>query len=73
MVKGWDGWHFMAYTIASKQAQAGHREAAYEWLRRARDAKSAGIVLANSNPHFEPYRSDPRFRELLGAAFTNGN
>jgi hypothetical protein len=73
LVKGWDGWHFMAYVIASKQAQAGHREAAYEWLRRARDAKSAGIVLANGDAHFDPYRSDPRFRELLGTAFTTGN
>jgi len=73
MVKGWDGWHFMAYLIAAKQGRAGHREAAYEWLRRAKDAKSAGIVLANSDYAFESYRSDPRFRELLGTAFTNGN
>ena len=73
MVKGWDGWHFMAYVIASKQAQVGHREASYEWLRRARDAKSAGIVLASGHGHFEAYRSDPTFRELLGTAFTSGN
>jgi serine/threonine protein kinase/tetratricopeptide (TPR) repeat protein len=73
MVKGWDGWHFMAYVIATKQARAGHREAAYEWLRRAKDAKSAGIILANSDYAFEPYRADPTFRELLGTAFTSGN
>jgi serine/threonine protein kinase/tetratricopeptide (TPR) repeat protein len=69
MVRTWDGWHFMAFLIASKQAQAGHRDAAYAWLRRVRDARSAGIMLANSERNFAAYRSDPTFQELLGPAF----
>jgi serine/threonine-protein kinase len=69
LVKSWDGWHFMAYMIASKQAQAGHRDAALSWLQRVKDARSAGIMLANSDQAFESYRSDPRFREILGPAF----
>ena len=71
MVRMWDGWHFMAFLIASKQAQAGHREAAYAWLRRVKDARSAGIMLANSERNFAAYRSDPRFQELLGPAFVD--
>jgi tetratricopeptide (TPR) repeat protein len=70
--KTWDGWHFSAYLIAVKQASAGHRREAYSWLRRARDARSAGIVLSNSEFEFERYRNDPAFRQILGPAFTEG-
>ena len=73
LAKTWDGWHFSAYLIATKQASAGHREEAYSWLRRARDARSAGIVLSNSEYEFERYRNDPAFREILGPAYTDGH
>lgn len=60
----------MAFLIAAKQAETGHRQAAFEWLERVKHARSAGIMLANAERFFEPYRSDPQFRTLLGPAFT---
>ena len=68
--KNWDGWHFSAFAIAANYARGGRRDASFLWLRRARDARSAGIMLANSPRDFDEYRTDPRFRELLGTAFT---
>jgi eukaryotic-like serine/threonine-protein kinase len=70
MIKSWDGWHFMAFVIATKYAQIGNREASLLWLRRVRDARGAGLMLANNAPEFDPYRSDPEFREILGPAFS---
>jgi serine/threonine protein kinase/tetratricopeptide (TPR) repeat protein len=71
LVAGWDGWHFTGLLIAVKQAETGQREAAYHWLRRLRDQRSAGLILANGNEAFEAYRGDPEYRELLGPAFTD--
>jgi serine/threonine protein kinase/tetratricopeptide (TPR) repeat protein len=71
MVKSWDGWHFGAFVIAINQAATGHREAALDWLARVRDAKSAGIMLANSEDSFSSLRSDPRFRQILGRAYSD--
>ena len=70
MLKNWDGWHFGAFVIAINEAATGHREAALDWLARARDAKSAGIMLANSEGSFSSLRSDPRFRDILGPAYS---
>ena len=69
MVQGWDGWHFSAYLIAQRQAQAGNREAALDWLTRVRDARSAGIMLANGSAAFDTLRTDARFRDILGSAY----
>ena len=65
-----DGWHFMTYAIAAKYAQIGNREASLLSLRRVRDVRGAGLMLANTAPEFDPYRSDPEFREILGPAFS---
>ena len=70
MIKSWDGWHFMAFVIATRYAQIGNREASLLWLRRVRDARGAGLMLANNAPEFDPYRSDPEFREIMGPAFS---
>jgi hypothetical protein len=67
--RDWHGWHFSAFVIAANYAKAGRRDAS-SWLRRARDARSAGIMLANASRELDQYRTDPRFRELLGSAFT---
>ena len=71
MVQAWDGWHFGAYMIAARQAQAGNHDAALDWLTRVRDARSAGIMLANGAEAFDTLRNDARFRDILGAAFVN--
>ena len=68
--KDWDGWHFSAFVIAANYAKAGRRDASFLWLRRVRDARSPGIRWANSARELDQYRTDPRFRELLGSAFT---
>ncbi len=46
-------------------ASVGDRDAAFEWLERARRERSAGLVGVLSNFCLEPVRDDPRYRELL--------
>ena len=60
----------MPFAIAANYAKAGRRDVSFLWLRRARDARSAGIMLANAERGLDQYRTDPRFRELLGTVLT---
>ena len=69
--RDWNGWHFSAFVIAANYAKADRPDASFLWLRRAREARSAGIMLANAERGLDKYRTDPRFRELLGSAFTD--
>jgi TolB-like protein/Flp pilus assembly protein TadD len=43
----------------------GDRDAAFEWLDRAIDARDQLIMPIKSYAFFDPIRADPRFRELL--------
>lgn len=46
-------------------ASVGDRDAAFEWLERARRERSAGLVGVLANFCLDPVRDDPRYRELL--------
>ena len=52
-------------------AAAGHHDLALDWLTRARDARSAGIMLANIPGAFDALYADARFRAILGAAYVD--
>jgi hypothetical protein len=43
----------------------GNRAAAFEWLNRAFDARSANLFLVNGELKFDALRADPRFQDLL--------
>jgi serine/threonine protein kinase/tetratricopeptide (TPR) repeat protein len=53
------------YSIALVQTALGNHDAAFAWLNRAYDARSATLWLVNSEMKFDPLRNDPRFEDLL--------
>jgi eukaryotic-like serine/threonine-protein kinase len=53
------------YSIAQVQTALGDHDAAFAWLNRAYDARSATLFLVNSELKFDPLRNDPRFEDLL--------
>ena len=55
----------MFYSLAMVETALGNRDAAFAWLNRAYDARSANLWLINSEIKFDPIRSDPRFADLL--------
>jgi eukaryotic-like serine/threonine-protein kinase len=53
------------YSIAMVETALGDHDAAFVWLNRAFDARSATLFLVNSELKFDPLRNDPRFEDLL--------
>ncbi len=47
------------------QTALGDHDAAFAWLNKAYDARSATLWLVNSELKFDPLRKDPRFEDLL--------
>jgi hypothetical protein len=43
----------------------GNRNEAFDWLGRAFEDRSAGLVYLRVDPVFEPVAADPRFAELI--------
>ena len=43
----------------------GERDAAFEWLQRACEDGSAGLMMLRVVPLWDPLRSDPRYDDLL--------
>jgi Flp pilus assembly protein TadD len=43
----------------------GQKDQAFDWLEKAYDDRSDWMVLLQTDPVFDPIRSDPRFRNLL--------
>jgi len=50
--------------IAAGHAALGDLDRAFEWLDRAFDARSAGLIYVAVEPAYEPLRGDPRFARL---------
>ncbi len=55
----------LSYLIALNLAVIGETEEAMTWLERAYQERDPGLVMANTDPRFDPLRSDPRFDDLL--------
>src|SRR5262249_53563427 len=54
-----------AYQIAQVHADRRESDAAFEWLRRARRDRDAGLTMLLADPMFVPLHGDPRWREFL--------
>jgi TolB-like protein/tetratricopeptide (TPR) repeat protein/predicted Ser/Thr protein kinase len=59
--------------VASAYARSGENERALEFLEKAFDEKSAGLVFLRVDPSWESVRSDLRFREFVGRMGFPGN
>jgi TolB-like protein/DNA-binding winged helix-turn-helix (wHTH) protein len=53
------------YAIALIHAGLGARDAAFEWLGRAYDVRDTHLIFLTVDPKWDPFRADPRFRDLL--------
>jgi serine/threonine protein kinase/Tfp pilus assembly protein PilF len=51
--------------LAGAYARVGDKERMYEWLQKAYDERGKDMTLIKVEPAFEPYRSEPRFQELM--------
>ncbi len=57
-----------AYDVAVVYAGLGEKEQALEWLEKeyhARHERPSDMVYLGVDPHLDPLRSDPRFKDLL--------
>ncbi len=52
--------------LGSLAARNGDRAAAFHWLFKGLEERSAPLVYLKADPLYDPIRDDPRFRELLG-------
>ena len=50
--------------MALVHAMAGHRDEMFVWLEKAHEVRTPTIYML-AQPAFDPYRSDPRFVDLL--------
>jgi hypothetical protein len=57
--------HMRPEVLAGAYASIGDRERAFEWLDRAFESRSFGVVWTRDFPPFDPLRSDPRFAQML--------
>lgn len=51
--------------LGSLAARNGDRPAAFRWLFKGLEERSAPLVYLKADPLYDPIRDDPRFRELL--------
>jgi tetratricopeptide (TPR) repeat protein len=54
-----DGYHFAAVYTA-----LGENEIAFDWLEKAFEERSNGLIFLKVDPVFDPLRDDPRFQDL---------
>lgn len=53
------------YFIALIYVGLNEKDEAFEWLEKAFNDRSAGMIFLKVEPMFDPIRSDPRFQDLL--------
>ncbi len=54
-----------AYNIALVYAGLGDEATCFHWLDRALSERNVHMVFLTADPKWDPYRSDPRFEDLL--------
>ena len=57
--------YVLPYNIAKIHAAARARDETFVWLERAYQEGNPDLIELNSEPMFDPLRSDPRFCELM--------
>jgi serine/threonine-protein kinase len=57
--------HDVPYWLASAYAMEGMADEAFEWLERAINLGNENKPWFETNPIWEPLRSDPRFKQLM--------
>jgi TolB-like protein/DNA-binding winged helix-turn-helix (wHTH) protein/Flp pilus assembly protein TadD len=53
------------YALALVHAGLGERDAVFEWLDRAYEARDVHLIFLTVDPKWDPYRADPRFAAFL--------
>jgi TolB-like protein/DNA-binding winged helix-turn-helix (wHTH) protein/Tfp pilus assembly protein PilF len=53
------------YEIATGYTSLGQKDEAFKWLQRSYEARSICVIWLNSEPRFDPLRSDPRFAAVV--------
>jgi serine/threonine-protein kinase len=64
-IDSWDGWHYDTWEIAARAARLGHADMAFDWLERAKEARSGMIVWLPTTPEFRRLRTHPRYQAIL--------
>ena len=54
-----------AFWMAEAYAHVGDKEKTLEWLEKAADERFYRVTFVGVDPLFDPYRSDPRFQDLV--------
>ena len=52
--------------MALVYAGLGQRDSAFEWIDRAYAARDVHLTFLTTDPKWDDFREDPRFRRLLG-------
>ena len=52
-------------TIGMHYAQSNDKEQAFQWLEKAYEKRSRGLIMLSTSPLFDNLRSDPRFDDLI--------
>jgi hypothetical protein len=60
------GRYVPATALAIAYTRLGEPDRAFQWLARAYHDREVGLVILAANSVFDPLRSDPRFKDLLG-------
>jgi TolB-like protein/Flp pilus assembly protein TadD len=53
------------YALALVSAGLGEHDAVFEWLDRAYHDRDVHLIFLTVDPKWDPYRTDPRFEDLL--------
>lgn len=53
------------YEVATGYTALGKKDDAFQWLQKSYEAHSICLIWLNSEPRFDPLRSDPRFAALV--------
>src|SRR5262249_29215213 len=60
-----EGLYAPPYALALVHAGLGDRDAVFDWLGKAYADRDAHLILLGDEAKWDPYRTDPRFTELL--------